>query len=81
VPTFTESQLRQRATAAAFIIDKVQCVDCLVDSANFRQRQWGCSIADLQGTHDTGRRHPSKLERTDQAQHIIPVWFDGSSLT
>ena len=50
----------------------------LVDPAEFRdsQRQPGWPITDLERAHDACGRHAAELERTGQAQHVVPMRCD-----
>ena len=71
-------ELGQRAPALGFVIDLCQRVQGLVDAAELCEGlgQSGRALAHLERAHDALCRHPAKLERAGQAQHVVPMWLD-----
>ena len=78
VPTLAPIELRQGASTLGFVIDVSQRVQRLVDSAELRngQCQPGWPITNLECSHDAGGGYAAELERTRQAEHVVPTRRD-----
>jgi len=75
VPPLPTVELGQGTPALAFIVNKIEAMQCLVDAPEFRDRlrQPRRGVADLQCAHDAGCGHPAQQQRTGQTQHVVPL--------
>jgi hypothetical protein len=75
VPAFPSVELGQNAAAIGFVVDIAQHVERFDDPAKFlqRPREGRRSVMGLEGSHQTSGLDQTQLQRTGQAQKIIPI--------
>ena len=78
VAAFGEVELLECASPPRLVVDEVQRMYGFVDAAYLCncERQTAWTFLDLQGAHDVHGRHATELERTDEAEHVVPVRRD-----
>src|SRR6266436_6641228 len=71
-------ELIQNSSTFGLVIDVVKGVNCLVDPPDLghsmSQLRW--SITDLKRSHDRGSLNHAELERSRQAEKVVPVLRD-----